>query len=268
MAIRYDKGLQKELRSAVSNFNQKIARLEKLDNNLYLPERASVKRIKSEASSRAELKRMIASLRRFSKRGAEETITTSGGVSMSRYAMEETSRDLRRVKSALTRQINKLASTRPTVFGIPQSATYSQMGNEQLANLRARRLSLEVPSLQSLTRQALTELQKRIDFNIQKMKYQKEIFMNNYTDKMLLNLGYYVGYDKEKMEIIREKLSKLDEKQFMELFNTDLTVQAIRDYYPESSRAYSNPEYIKDEVTALYDQLYDNIDSMILDYMK
>lgn len=268
MAIRYDKGLQKELRSAVSNFNQKIARLEKLDNNLYLPERASVRRIKSEASSRAELKRMIASLRRYSKRGAEATITTSGGVSTSRYELEETSRNLRRVKSALTRQINKMANIKPTVFGVPQSATYSQMGNEQLANLRARRYSLEVPDIKKLTKEALTELQKRIDFNIQKMKYQREIFMNNYTNKMLLNLGYYVGYDKEKMEIIREKLTKLDEKQFMELFNTDLTIQAIRDYYPESSRAYGNPNYIKDEVTALYDQLYDNIDSMILDYMK
>ena len=268
MAIRYDKGLQKELRSAVSNFNQKIARLEKLDNNLYLPERASVKRIKSEASSRAELKRMIASLRRFSKRGAEATITTSGGVSTSRYELEETTRSLRRVKSYLTRQINKMANIKPTVFGVPQSATYAQMGNESLANLRARRYALEVPDIKKLTKEGLTELQKRIDFNIQKMKYQKEIFMNNYTDKMLLDLGYYVGYDKEKMEIIREKLTKLDEKQFMELFNTDLTIQAIRDYYPESSRAYGNPNYIKDEVSALYDQLYNNIDSMILDYMK
>ena len=57
-------------------------------------------------------------------------------------------------------------------------------------------------------------------------------------------------------------------KVAMELFNTDLTIQAIRDYYPESKRAYGNPNYIKDEVTALYDQLYDNIDSMILDYVK
>lgn len=268
MAIRYDKGLQKELRSAVANFNQKIARLEKLDNNLHLPERASVRRIKSEASSRAEVKRMIASLRRYSKRGVEKTITTSGGVSTSIYELEETARSLRRVKSYLTRQINKMSNIKPTVFGVPQSATYAQMGNEQLANLRARRMAVDISDLTKLTKEGLTELTKRIDFNIQKMKYQKEIFMDNYTDKMLLDLGYFVGYDNEKMEIIRQKLSKLDEKQFMELFNTDLTIQAIRDYYPESKRAYGNPNYIKDEVSALYDQLYDNIDSMILDYMK
>lgn len=267
MAIRYDKNLQKEIKRTVSNFNQKIARLEKLDKNLLLPERASIKRIKSQATSRAELKRMLASLQRYSARGVEETIETTGGLSISRYEFEETARSLRRVKANLSRQINKLGNTRPTVFGIKQDATYAQMGSEQLANLKARRYSLDFVDLKSATREMYNEVVKKIEFNINKEKYKKEIFMDNFVDKMLLNLGYFVEYDQEKMNYIKEKLTQLDEKEFMELYNTDLTIQAIKDYYPETSRQFAKPDNIREDVSALYDELYKNIDSMIADYM-
>lgn len=268
MAIRYDKGLQNEIRRVVSNFNQKIARLEKLDENLHLPERTSVKRIKNEATSRRELKKMLASLQRYSKRGIEKTVTTEGGVSLSRYELEETERSLRSIKSVLTRKINKYANIRPKVFGVPQSATYSQMGSQQLANLRARRMSLDVGSLESLTKQGFKELQRKIEINIRRERFRKELFMYNYEDKMLFNLGYYVGYDRDKLEYIRQKLALLDENEFMELFNTEKSIQAISEYYPESTRMYASPDNIRTDVTELYDELYNNIDSIVADYMR
>ena len=63
-------------------------------------------------------------------------------------------------------------------------------------------------------------------------------------------------------------LRLLDENEFVRLFNTEKAIQAISEYYPESTRTYANPENIKTEVTELYDELYNNIDNIIADYMK
>lgn len=268
MAIRYDVKTQNEIRRVVSNFNQKIARLERLQSNLLLPDTITVKEIKSEVTTRAQLIRKLNSLKRFSKRGAEKTIVTPGGVSISRYELEETERNLRRIKSNLTRQINKYGNIRPTVFGVPQSATYSQMGSQQLANLRARRQALNIPSLRNLGKEQFKEIRRMIEANIRKERYRKEVFMYNYEDKMLFNLGYYVGYDKDKIAYIKSKLMLLDENEFVNLFNTEKAIQAISEYYPESTRTYAKPENIRAEVTELYDELYNNIDSIVADYMK
>lgn len=267
MAIRYDKRTNEEIRRVVSNFNQKIARLERRQDNLYLPEHITVKEIKSEVTTRSQLKRKLASLQRFSKRGAEQTVVTSGGISISKYELEETSRELRRQKMLLTRRINEYGNIRPTVFGAPQSATYSQMGSQQLANLIARRMGLNVP-IRNINKEKFKEVKRMIEANIRRERYRKEIFMENYSDKMLFNLGYYVGYDKDKIEYIKEKLALLDEDEFVRLFNTEKAIQAIADYYPESTRSYANPDNIRVEVTELYDELYNNIDSIVADYMR
>lgn len=267
MAIRYDKRTNEEIRRVVSNFNQKIARLERRQDNLYLPSHITTKEIKSEVTTRRQLKRKLASLQRFSKRGVEQTVVTSGGISISKYELEETSRELRRQKMFLTRRINEYGNIRPTVFGAPQSATYSQMGSQQLANLEARRMALNI-KLKDISKEKYENIKKLIEANIRKEFYRKEIFMTNYSDKMLFNLGYYVGYDQEKINYIRSKLMLLDEEQFVKLFNTEKAIQAIAEYYPETQRTYAKPEDIKVEVTELYDELYNNIDSIVADYMR
>lgn len=265
MAVRYDKKLNTEIRKVVNNFNSKIRRLEKEEKNLLLPERVSIKELKSSVSSRAELRRELAKLSRYSKRGIEKTTTTAGGLEISRYELEETLRETRRIKASLTRRINRLGSTTPTVFGVKQSATYSQMGLEQLSNLKARRRSLE-KNIKKLSKEEFKDFRKQLAINKQKEKYRNEIFMENYVDKMLFNLGYFIGYDKDKINTIKEKLMQLDETQFLRLFETDEGIRALKDYYPEIHR--NNMTKIKEDVSNLYDELLANIDNIIKDYKK
>lgn len=275
MAIRYDKKFNKEISRVVSNFNSKINRLEKSRRDLLLPEKVSIKELKANVSSRAELKRELAKLSRYGIRGIEETTKTSGGLEISKYELGETIREARRLKSSLTRQINRVSNITPTVFGVKQSATYSQMGLEQLSNLKARRQSLN-KNIKKLNKEDFKDFQKQLIINKQKEKYKTEVFMNNYIEKMLFNLGYFVGYDNEKLQAIKEKLMSLDEKQFLKLFETDEGIRAIRDYYPEIHRASSSyragnikqMKAIENDITNLYDQLYANIDSIIKDYKK
>lgn len=265
MAVRYNKKLNTEINRVVNNFNSKINRLSKKDSTLPLPQKVSIKQLKKEVTNRAELKRYLGKLSRFSERGAEKVIRTSGGVELTKYEIQETRREARRLKASLTRRINQLGNTVPTVFGIKQSATYAQMGLEQLSNLKARRRSLE-KDITMLSKQELKDYQKQLKINKEKEKYRAEQFMTSYTDKMLFDLGYYVGYDKEKIQYIKNKLMELDEQQFLKLFETDEGIRAIKDYYPESHR--KNMEKIRNEVTMLYDQLYSNIDKLVEDYKK
>lgn len=74
--IRWRDSDRDELRKAVKNFNAKITRLEKKNpqQKNALPERVSVREIENLITSRNDLKRELSSLRRFTKRGAEELV--------------------------------------------------------------------------------------------------------------------------------------------------------------------------------------------------
>lgn len=261
MAIRYDAKLNKEINRVVRNFNNKINRLKKEDSSLLLPETVSVRGLKSEMFSRKDMIRKLKDLERFSIRGMENTITTEGGVDISKYEYDLIKRESRRIKSYLTRQLKTVSNITPTVAGVPQDATYSEMGSQQVANLIARREALEKGSIAKMSNAGLKDFISLLNKNRQRMNYQTNIFRDNYMNKMLFNLGYFIGYDKDKINDIKAKMNELSDKQFMEMFNTDLLIQSIRDFYNESHNA--DPTENAVDLTVLYDELYKNIDSII-----
>ena len=267
MAIRYNREQRLTLEKAVRNFNQKISKLEKLDRSLLLPEKVDYIDIIQSSTSKADLTKKIESLKRFTSRRGSQIITTPEGVKTVNYVVSETERNLRSVKSRLTKQIVELEGITPTIFGKPVDATYKQMGSEVLNNLKARRKSLNVGRVKNLSKQGIKSIQKLIDTNVRKMRYKAEIFKNNYIEKMLFNLAYYTGYDdKEKLNHIRNKLNELDEKTFLKLFNTEKAIERITDYYPEITNTKRKPEIIAGEVKELYDELYKNIDEIVSRY--
>lgn len=268
MAIRYNREQRLTLENAVRNFNRKISKLEKLDRSLLLPERVDYMDIINSSTSKAELTRKIESLKRFTSREGSKIITTPEGVKTVNYIISETERNLRSVKAKLSKQIKELESITPTIFGTPVDASYKQMGSEALNNLKARRKVLNVGRVKNLSKQGIKNIQKQIQVNIRKMKYKAEIFKNNYIEKMLFNLAYYTGYDdKEKLNYIRSKLNELDEKTFLKLFNTEKAIERITDYYPEITNTRTSPEKISDEVSELYNELYNNIDEIVARYI-
>ena len=90
MAIRYDTELTKNIQRVVRNFNQKVDRLERINDKLGiydLPEKVSIKALKKSVSSRKELYRKLEDLSLFSQRNIEQSMQTASG-SMSRYDYE------------------------------------------------------------------------------------------------------------------------------------------------------------------------------------
>ena len=115
MAIRYDKKLNQEINRTIKNFNQKIRRLEKQEREV-LPSTISKKELKESVYTRSELKRRLQELQRFSKRGAEEVLTTKSGLKITKYELENLKRESKIIKARLTREINKMKKTKPKVF--------------------------------------------------------------------------------------------------------------------------------------------------------
>ena len=265
MAIRYDKKLDQEINRTIKNFNQKIVRLEKQEKEL-LPSKITKKELKESVYTRSELQRKLKELQRFSKRGAEDIITTRGGIRLTKYELNEIKRENARVKRNITREINRLKVNKPKILGKTQTSTFSEMGDTDYLNLVARRKALE-KDINKLSRDEFERLRKLIEKTGKSQQYMNSIFKENYFE-MLTDLAYYFDYDKDKLNKLRDKLMKLKPNDFLKLFKEDKSIRAILDYYPIVTNSFNaiNPDDIKDDVVTLYDNLIDNIDMIMQDY--
>ena len=138
--IRWTKDDKQNLRRAVNNFNSKITRLQKLGKK-NLPEKVSYKElvgigklqdeeVDRQIYSRRELNNVIRSLKRFSRRGAEEIVTLEGGQDLTKWERNE----LRINKMRATRNINREIGEIDTSFG---------MGNASIQALKGTLATIE-----------------------------------------------------------------------------------------------------------------------------
>lgn len=265
MAIRYDKKLNAEINRVVRNFNQKIRRIQKYEDsyNYIVPETTSVKSLKHNVYTRNELKRKLAELKRFSVRGAEDVMQMSGGFMLSRYEYENLKREKARVKRNISREITRLETEKPTVYGKKQAMTFAQMGDSYFLNLKAKREALE-KQVEKLNREEFKKYKELVYKVGRSREYQKSLFRDNYK-KMLTDLAYYTGYDKEKIKELETKLDKLNDRQFYKLFQSEKAIKSITEYYPLVTGSVKgfNPLDIKEDVASLYNNLLENIDDII-----
>lgn len=271
MAIRYDKKLNQEINKTIKNFNQKIARLEKSERQLILPTKITKKELKKDVYTRTELRRKLKELQRYSTRGIEETITTQGGATLSKYELVNIKRETRRIKANLTREINRLKTSTPTVFGKKQATTFAQMGDTYYLNLQARRKALEKGNLQLLKSEQLKSYRELLNKSARNKRYYDNIFKENYM-QMLTDVGYYFVGNKKTQEL-KDKLMQLDSDKFLKLFREDKAIQSILYYYPmainkfdEDKGLYVNPDDVQEDIESLYNELLENIDDIIKDY--
>lgn len=263
MPIRYDKNLNKEIARVVKNFNQKISRLEK-QNREMLPQKVTVKEIKQGLTNKRDLNVRLRELRQFSQKGQENIITTSGGVTLSRYELTKLRNMQKRLKSRTYRQLKSREITKPTILGKEQARTFAEMGDDYYSKLLGRKQKLS----RNISKLSPEELQDYINFlnrNTFNYSTKQQIFMENYFD-MLSDLAYYIDYDAGKIEKLKDKLMRLRPDIFYKLFDREQAIKSILYYYTDQAKLTINPEYIKDDVTMLYDNLIDNIDEIIKQY--
>lgn len=302
MAIRYDKKLNQEINRVIRNYNQKINRISKYEDsfNYQLPEKIGAKDLKQNVYTRSELKRKLNELKRFSIRGAEKSMQLEGGYVLSKYEYDNLRREKARVTRNVSREIKRLETEKPTVFGKQQARTFAQMGDSYYLNLLAKRKSLN-KEIEKLQNDEFTRFEQLIYKTGRSQEYQNSLFRENYI-KMLTDLAYYTNYDKERLNLDKEqieklnitnkkiikkldlqtdefgnvsvnkikylesKLDKLNNRQFYRLFQNEKAIKSITEYYlltTGKNIKKIDPSLYKDDVATLYDNLIENIDDII-----
>ena len=106
--IRWKKGDFIKLGKAVSQFNRKINELQREENKLYLPEIIDYKEAKENITTRRELNRLINSLRRFQREGAEDLYTTMVGENITKWERRELGIQSRIATMRIQKELNEL----------------------------------------------------------------------------------------------------------------------------------------------------------------
>lgn len=103
--IRWKRGDYIRLGRAVADFNRKINKLQAEENRLYLPDLESYAELRDRISTRAELNRMINSLRAFQKEGAEDLYTFESGQQVTKWEQRELTKLGKRATATLQQKI-------------------------------------------------------------------------------------------------------------------------------------------------------------------
>lgn len=276
MAYKISTSAEKSLRQAVNNFNRKVKRLENVDGDIDIPEKANITAIKDRVTNKWELNREIDKLERFTQRGAEELVQNKSGVVLSKWEWENIQREQKRLSARLLREVERYSNITPTEFGQKQAATYGQMGDDRLFNIQARQRAISNKKLSNINVDQLKDLLGYINrTNSYYRSDKKGIFYDNFIDGTLLNLGYTIGYDKNKINHIREKLGELTPDQFVKAFNSELSLRYIQEKNnsPDKSKPEEEQQMtakdikeLTDDLTPVFDELSENIDKIVATY--
>lgn len=271
MAYKISTSAENNLEKAVRNFNAKIRRLEKSDKSLTLPEKTNISIIKERIYDKRSLNREIDKLQRFTLRGMEEELTLESGLKITKYEYENLLKEQKRLSEKLYRTQRKIGDIEQTIGGKPLHYKVKEMGREDLTNIINKRKSLKSIKLSSVDKDQLEDLRELITGILRREKYDESIFIDNFTNQMILNLGYWAGVDEDKLKNMRDQLGTLSEKEFMKLYNSEEYIRAIRDYYNETNRKGMTEEQMMknmDKVKELYDNLYEALPTIIKEYQK
>lgn len=228
----------------VSNFNRKVARLQKAGYDL-LPSKVSVREIKKRFDNKTELNAYLRDLQRFSRRGAEEVITI-GGKDYTKYEVDVFKRKLRRERYKLNKEIVQAKGVTPK---------YPMQHDIFLANLQAKRNTLS-NDWQDLIGQ-------KVGINLFKQDSTYLETYNNYFS-ILFQDAYQLGFEDEKIEHIKSQLLKLKPRQFIRALEDDPNIQYIFEYYHALTRtSYSGGD---NNAYDAFQELYENIGAIIDKY--
>ena len=228
----------------VSNFNRKVARLEKAGYDL-LPSKVSVREIKKRFDNKTELNTYLRDLQRFSRRGAEEVITI-GGKDYTKYEVDVFKRKLRRERYKLNKEIVQAKGV---------TSKYPMQHDIFLANLQAKRNTLS-NDWQDLIGQ-------KVGINLFKQDSTYLETYNNYFS-ILFQDAYQLGFEDEKIEHIKSQLLKLKPRQFIRALEDDPNIQYIFEYYHALTRtSYSGGD---NNAYDAFQELYENIGAIIDKY--
>lgn len=212
MAIRYNKEFNKEIQQVVKNFNAKIARLEATEQEI-LPDKTSVKELKTIYKDRRQLKRKLRQLRSFSERGMEKVLLTPGGAEMTRWEFETGRADYIVAKRRIARavKIGEVSSKSPF------------LKNEGLQNAEDKLAEMK-KSYQQFTQSEINFINKLVEKELQH-KYYEDTFKIN-----LIRKFETIVREKGYPESIVVRLQRFSGEELLKIYNDEQGLSTIMEF--------------------------------------
>lgn len=185
--IRWRKSDKQELARVVKNFNAKIHRLRKKEGMAdFLPDTVSLKSTMEGIETRADFNRVINSLKRFSKRGAEKPITSSRGARATKWEVDEFNLAQRVDNARKTRERKEILSSPVTIANEPTGVTRAEMGSIKENELKPSKHDFNSKSQREwdLARKAL-ERRLKDNYTTKMRRYMQANYIRG-----LMNAGY------------------------------------------------------------------------------
>lgn len=217
--IKWRESDDAELKKVVKNYNAKISRLEKKDpkNKNALPEKISVRQMKELISTRQDLNRELNSLRRFSRRGAEEFVPVPDNdynLKITKWQKEEMIRRAATNNLKRKRQREKLMQTEMKSGGEKLGYTVGQFGMGKAEEISLRPIKAFTPKMNR------ADLQKK---NVHLMKESQD----NYFDRKneLLRENYIKSlrqnYDESDVADVIDTIENMEFDEFYSTFQAE-----------------------------------------------
>lgn len=230
--ISWRRGDYIRLGKAVSDFNKKINRLNAEENKLYLPETINYKEAKENITTRKELNRLINSLRRFQRAGAEDIYTTQAGEELTKWERRELGIQSRIAQTRLRAELKTLNE--------PLESGFSRA---QMGSVRVREIEAKIRNLKDIENKKgyeLMTLKKRIrlegasDYSMKRAI----VFRENYLNEMK-KYSHFDNYEKliSKLESFTNPISFFNFVSQNELTG-DLTYQSDEMYSQEAFNSF------------------------------
>lgn len=253
--LKWKKSIDRELRTAVANFNKKVRELQIDGEREYLPEQVDYKVLHQRIKSREELSRVIHDLKRFGKEGQEDVVILQSGEGITKWELNklkgEQNRALKQVREEIAEYHKPITES---------GFTRAQMGSTELRKLEAKEKMLL--SLETRVGQAFQNLKRRIstlgtlDFKLRKAI----IYRQNYYNTIVKQFSNFHGYEELKKAFDEHK----DPFEFYEWIKevSDGNIDII-DIHVESSTTFSQQQFYKflEDLKIKYDKSKEIIES-------
>ena len=268
MAVRYDKKFMAEINSVINAYNRKITRLSKMDTGYILPTKFTkdaLSALKETAASRKEVRRRLKELQRFSARGGEKNIKV-GKSTIPKYKYQNIKSYQRLLKYRTTTKMKKYETTHPISNGKTEPFTFAQYGSGDYLTLKTKKAKLlDDVDISSMS-------QKELDMYLHKLRvntkdYDLDLWQNNYID-ILQDTALSYGYDTDKLEILVERLKRLNPEKFDDLAFVNNNIRQVLTAYKAllNIETWKELNDVSGDVISNLDSIYENLDDILSEY--
>lgn len=252
MAIRFDKDFNQEIYSTVRNYNARFKRMQERGVTR-LPNRASVKELKSRYSNRKDLIKELKRLKTLGRKQVEDVITIRSGAKVREWEMDYIKVNKEGAKKYFQSEYDRISKR---IGKFPGERTYLDTVSAKINLLEKNMENLEDSEIRSL-KSTINEFAEAP--TIQSLRYRGFLSEVDWVmDK--------TGYSQDQRNAFFKKFSKLTPTQFLYAYdNNDIIARIYNLYHKDYDEEEAHLTTTEEDATNAINELIAQTDTIILD---